>query len=367
MNNIELMRHDSRFNQLVLPIAQNHSIVDTEFYIHKKGLLFHADGYAHPENSVLGNPLYIPDENGDKNIFGQPYRKLFFYPKTNEPIPYKDRPQILHSIDPSLDQHDSNPWPFQYEQIIPISDFIGYISGQMVFEKTRKGLLGDNSKVLKDLEDLGQHLDINIESVPLAFTGALAFGNIAQYHDLDLVFCGSLSQNRNIADKIRQLLISEPVRRLHEGGKGWLIRWFNRNGDVDGTIMCCFFRYGNIKDAPLQQFEVDVLEPNMQIEASISDDTHALYTPTILALHDVHVSSIGNHSDNIRLPDSTKLIIYHTGSRGEFKVGDRIWANGAYAHIHTLKTEYPALLVIEREAARNLTPPWSNFYSHNKN
>ena len=236
----------------------------------------------------------------------------------------------------------------------------------MVFEKSRKGLLGDNSKVLKDLEDLGQRLDINIESVPLAFTGTLAFGNIAQYHDLDLVFCGSLSQNRNIADKIRQLGISEPSRRLHEGGKGWLIRWFNRNGDVDGTIMCCFFRYGNIKDAPLQQFEVDVLEPNMQIEALISDDTHALYTPTIVTLHDVRATSIGDYSDNIRLPDSTKLVIYHTGSRGEFNIGDRIWANGAYAYIHTPETEYPALLVIEREAARNLTPPWSNFYSHDK-
>jgi len=366
INNTEAIRQNFYFKELVQPIPQNYSIIDTEFYIHRNGLLFHADGYAHPENSILGNPLYIPDKYGNKNIFGQPYRKLFLYPGTNEPIPYKDRSQILHSIDPSLDQFDSNPWPFQYEQIIPISNFIGYISGRSVFEKARKGLLGNNSEFLSDLENLGRCLSVDIESVPLSLTGILAFGNIAKYHDLDIVFCGSLSQNRNIADKIRQLIISEPKRRLHEGGKGWLIRWFNKNGNIDGTIMCCFFRYGNTKDAPLQQFTVDVLEPNMQIEASVSDDAHALYTPTVLTLHDAYTISIGNHSDNMRLPDGTKLIIYHTGSRGEFNIGDRIWAHGAFTYIRVINKEYPALLVIEREAARNLTPPWNNYYSRNK-
>lgn len=366
MNGVESMRGNFCFNQLVQPIPQNHSIVDTEFYIHKNGLLFHADGYAHPEDSVLGNPLYLLDINGDKNIFGQPYRKLFSYPGTSEPVPYKDRPQILRSIDPSLDQFDSNPWPFQYEQIIPISNFIGYISGQTVFEKVGKGLLGDNSEILRDLDSLQQCLDIDIESIPLSLTGALAFGNISGYHDLDLVFCGSLSQNRNIADKIQQLVISEPNRRLHDGGKGWLVRWFNKNGKIDGAIMCCFFRYGNNKDAPLKKFEVEILEPDVQIEASVSDDTHAVYTPTILGLHDVRAISIQGHSDNLQLPDNTKLIIYHTASRGEFRAGDRVWAHGAYAYVHTPETEYPALLIIEREAVRNLTPPWSNYYSCDK-
>lgn len=363
MNNIEQMRHDACFTQLVQPVPQDHTVFDTEFYVREDGLLFHADGYAHPEHSVLGNPLYVPDEHGDKKIFGQPYRKIFFYPGTNEPIPYRDRPQILRSIDPSLVQYAHNTWPFQYEQIVPISDFIGYISGQTVFEKARKGLLGNNFVITKDIENLGQLLGIDVKGIPLALTGSLAFGNIAHYHDLDLVFCGSLSENRKIADKMRELVISEPSRRLHEGGKAWLIRWFNKNGNVDGTIMCCFFRYGNIKDAPLQRFEVNVLEPNIQIEASVSDDTHALYTPTIVTLHDVHMTSAGNHSNDMRLPDGTKLVIYHTASRGEFNIGDRIWANGAYAYIHTIESDYPAILVIEREAVRNLTPPWSNYYS----
>ncbi len=362
-----LICQDASFKQLVQPISLKPSIIDTEFYIHSKGVLFHADGYSHPKNAVLGNPLYVPDEKGDKQIFGQPYRKLFFYPGTQEPIPYKDRPQIVGSIDPSWDQSKSNIWPFQYEQIIPISDFIGYISGKDAFEKAYNGSLGDTSDISKDLEELAQHLDINIKSLPLAFTGALAFGNISKYHDFDIVFCGSLSQNRTIADKIRHLIIAEPKRRLHEGGKGWLIRWFNRNGNVNGTIMCCFFRYENVKDAPLQKFEVEILESNMEIVASISNDMHALYTPTILTLHDIHTTSIQKHTETIRLPDHTKLIIYHTGSRGEFTTGDQIRAHGAYAQIHTPEMDYPALLVIEREATRNLTPPWNNYYSDGTN
>lgn len=349
------------FEQLVHPIEPQHSVRDAEFYIRHDGIIFNADGYAHPEDAVIGNPLYIPDASGDRTIFDRRYRKIFFYPGTTEPVPYSNRPKLLEAIDPSLNQYGINPWPFQYEQVLLRTEFIGFIPGDHAFrmaiaDSTR------NEKVLRDLENLQKLIGLDIRSIPMALTGTLALGNWGTYHDLDLVFRGDFIMNRAIADRMKQIVIDEPHRRLHEGGKSWLIRFYNDFG----VIMCNFFGYGKTSDAPLQNFSMHLITDDVEIHATVSDATHALYTPTIVSLHDVKRIKIHSDYNSGRLPDNILLIVYHTGSRGELNVGDNIWARGGHMIVDDAKGSREALVVVEREGVRNETPPWPEFYTRNR-
>ena len=184
-------------------------------------------------------------------------------------------------------------------------------------------------------------------------------GNFRDFHDFDLVFQGSLEQNLIIAKAMRYLVLREPHRRVIEGGKGWNIRFYNDKG----TFMCSFFSYGNPEDAPLRDFEMEVLIPDLTLEGSVEDDTHSIYTPTILGLDHARALQAENQEKiDMETLESIQLIIYHTAARGECFAGDRVRARGALVTVRTPRLEYKALCVIERDGIKNLTPPWEGFY-----
>jgi hypothetical protein len=348
--------HES-FQRLVQPIGPGHVVRDAEFYVRKDGIIFNADGYAHPTDAIVGNPLYVLDQQGDTQIFGESYRKTFFYPGTTEPIPYSDRPKLLESIDPELNQYEKNPWPLQYEQVIPRSQFIGYIPGELAFRVATAD--SRNIQLRRDLENFETLLDIHLDTMPTALTGGLALGSFESYHDIDVVFRGDLIKNRDIANKIKNLVLQEPSRRLHEGGKSWLIRFYNDNK----TIMCCFFVYQDMEDAPVKTLAMKPLAENIHATGSVSDATHALYTPTIVYLHDSIATQINNEHVHIRLPDNLPLVIYHTGTRGELNTNDIVRVRGGFMAMTISEQEQEALVVIDREGVRNETPPWDSYYS----
>jgi len=358
--------NNQSFQQLVRPFSSQDIIKDAEFCIRRDGILFNVDGYYHPLGKIIGTALYSPDSRGNKQIFGVTYRKTTLYPDTYEPIPYSERGKNFRKIDPELDQEKANAFPFTYEQILPTDEFVGHIPSEHAYRCASEQLIGDPSQMQADLEDLSHLLDVNLSSFAVGLTGALALGQINDYHDLDIVFHGDLKQNRELADKIRDLVLNEPDRRLSEGGKSWLIRFFNRNGASNGMLMCCFFGYRNLKDAPLQKFAMKIVESDLEINASVSDATHALYTPTVVLLHDVRTRHIEGRDTRERLPDNLPLIIYHTGTRGELNSNDRVWAHGTLVEIITPNISYPAIVVIEREGVRNETPPWPNYYLRQK-
>lgn len=351
------------FQRIVQPLPPHDAIRDAEFYIRRDGILFNADGYAHPPRKIVGAVLYTPDAQGNKQIFGVTYRKTTLYPGTYEPIPYAERSKHFREIDPVLDQEAKNSFPFMHEHILPISEFMGYIPAKHVYECAVKGFINDPSQIQSDLEDLATLLGVDLKRFTVGLTGAAALGCIRDYHDLDVVFRGDLKQNRDLANKMRDLVLYESERRLHEGGKSWLIRFFNRGGVTNGTLMCCFFGYQDIEDAPLREFTMSTIERDIEINASVSDATHALYTPTVVTLHDVQVLRINGQRVKERLSDNIPLVIYHTGSRGELNSADYIWAHGVLVEIKTPQLVYPAIVVVEREGVRNETPPWLNYYS----
>lgn len=360
---LEQIRLHRDFDTLVQPLSQLEHIRDAEYFIRRDGILFNADGYAHLEKMIVGGALYAPNKHGEKTFFGVNYCKTTLIPGTYEPIPYVDRGRNFRLIDPELDQSHVNPLPFTYEHILPRTQFVGYIPAEHAFQCAVRGVLGNSEQLQRDIESLRSLLQIDLSEYVLGLTGAPALGQIEGYHDLDILFHGDTSQNRSLADEIRELLLEEPQRRLHEGGKSWLIRFYS-DGEkgMRRTLFCCFFGYKDVAEAPLQDFTMNVLVGDMEIEGSVRDATHALYTPSIVTLHDVIRLNIDGEAARGRLPDSLPLVIYHTGSRGEFNREDRIWAHGVLAEVITPHETYHALVVIEREGVRNETPPWPYYY-----
>jgi predicted nucleotidyltransferase len=357
---IEQLKRNELFQVLAVPIdLEKFPIIrDTEFYIRKDGLIINAEGWYHPEDKLIGEVLYAPDQGGDKKVFGQKYRKVTLYPQTNTPVPYDKRSKILRKYDPSLDQVESNPYFAKYKQIFDRNDFIAYLPNREVLQKITTQLSIPEDTVTQDIQDVQKLLDIDLINIPLGVTGGSLMGNFRNFHDFDLVFQGSLNQNLRIAKAMRNLVRREPHRRIIEGGKGWNIRFYNDKG----TFMCNFFSYNNPEDAPLRMFEMEVLTPDLTIEGIVSDDIHSVYTPTILGLDQVKVLQIGQQKRDVEVPEKIQLIAYHTATRGECFAGDKVNARGALVNVKTPKGEYRAVCIIDREGIRNLTPNWEGFY-----
>jgi len=213
----------------------------------------------------------------------------------------------------------------------------------------------------RDLENIISLLAINTNEISLGLTGTLLLGNVRQYHDLDIIFMGSLDQNRHIANKMRDIISQDKHRRLFEGRKGWSIRFFNDYG----RIMCMFFGYRDVTEAPLRNFEMKVIQDNVTIEGTVSDDTHSMYTPTILQLGDISFETPVFHRPDDLNNQQLELIIYHTASRGDCVKGDRIRARGALVEVTKQETTNSTLCVIDREGVKNLTPLWAGYYAEN--
>lgn len=357
---IEQLRRNKLFQTLAAPIDPKKFPVirDAEFYIRKDGLIVNTEGWYHPEGKLVGEVLYAPDQEGDKVIFGQKYRKVTLYPQTYTPVPYEKRAEVLRRYDPQLDQTETNPYFARYKQIFDRSDFVAYLPNREVLEKITGALGRPEDTLVADVEDVQRLLGIDLTDVPLGVTGGSLMGNFRGFHDFDLVFQGSLEQNLQIAKAMRELVRRDPQRRIIEGGKGWNIRFYNDRG----TFMCNFFSYGNPEDAPLREFEMEVLVPDLVVEGTVSDDTHSMYTPTILGLEQVKVRKVADQEMDLEAPEPIQLIAYHTATRGECFSGDTVKARGALVNVKTPKGEYRAVCVIDREGIRNLTPTWEGFY-----
>ncbi|MBW7944606.1 hypothetical protein H3C70_04375 [Patescibacteria group bacterium] len=356
---INLLQDDSRYRDLAVPFSLENGpsqIKDAEFLIRNDGIIFNVEGYSHPATFVVGEVLYAPDKDGDKNIFGQPYKKVTLYKGTYEPVPYYDRGRLLREIDPALDQNGANPYFAHFKQILPASDFVAHLPSARGLERALSLSGRGSERFQQDFHNLMNLLDLRPEEISLGLTGAPLLGNTEVFHDLDIVFSGSLQENLRIAKTMRDLARSEPDRRLFEGGKAWQIRFFN---DL-GTLMCTFFTYPDRSMAPLHDFSMEVLEHGITVEGIVSDDSHSMYTPTILELKDVAISK---NDQLVERFTSLPLIVYHTASRGDCFNEDVVRAKGALVKVTQDGGDFLAVCVIDREGVRNLTPPWKGYYA----
>ena len=81
---VELLKGNELFQALAVPIdgSQKKLVIrDAEFYIRKDGLIVNTEGWHHPDGKLIGEVLYAPDQDGDRVVFGQKYRKVTLYVK----------------------------------------------------------------------------------------------------------------------------------------------------------------------------------------------------------------------------------------------------------------------------------------------
>ena len=351
------------FQTLAVPITDvlQHSAVDATFYLHKAGLLVNAEGCNPPDGFLIGEILYAPDERGDKQIFGIPYKKVTLYPGTHTPIPYPERGKRLAEINPCFDQGRTNPFFARYKQILPLSDFIAYFpSEKALWQMTNDKVLW-SQEITEDLDHLNTLLGPAFSGVRKGLTGRLALGQASDYHDFDIVFWGSLQKNREIAERMRHLILNQSVGPCFEGGKDWQVRFF----DARQKLMCCFFCYEEPGLAPLRNFDMSVMREDVTVEGRVTDDLHSMYTPTFLTIEDVRIMDGRAKTSLQRLCSDERItvVVYHTATRGECYSGDHILARGALVELQAGDNlSRLAVCVIDREGVRNLTPPWENYY-----
>lgn len=356
----EDLQENELYRELVTQIDTDHfpDVRDAQLFIRKDGLIVNAEGWHHPEGKLIGEVMYAPDWRGDREVFGYSYRKLTLFPGTYTPVPYGQRAALLSQYDPRLGQTDENPFFAQYKQIFDRSEFASYISGEDVLEKLLPKLAAEHPEVIDDIESVGKILGIDLTDIGLGFTGAPSFGKLDSLHDLDIIFSGDVEENLVIAKAMRETVRHQPQRRLTEGGKGWNIRFFNDRG----TLICSFFTYKNPEDAPLRNFEMEVIAPSVTVEGEVYDDKHAIYTPTVLGLDRVRITHEGDEPFNGTLDEPLQLVAYHTATRGECFEGDTVRATGALVQVTTPDSTHLGICVTDREGIRNLTPTWEGFY-----
>lgn len=357
---IERLRANTRFRELAEAVrpGQFPAVRDAELIVRKDGVVFNVEGWHHPSGLVVAEAMYLPDQDGPKNIFGQQYTKATLYPGSYTPVPYRDRGARLREFDPSLDQTGQNPYYAKYKQLIPRDDIVAHLPAQGVYRKLMENPDVDTSHFEADIADAQRLLGVDFDAYDIGLTGAPLLGNIGNVHDVDVVFSGDLAANLALAKRMRDFSRENPNQRVIEGGKGWNIRYYNERG----SLMCNFFTYGTPEDAPLREFEMDVIAPDVSVRGTVYEDTHSMYTPTVLGLTDVQIEKVGDRSVNERAPEDIKLIAYHTATRGECFSEDVVTAQGALVNVRTPEEEYRAICVIEREGVRNLTPTWPGFY-----
>lgn len=331
-DNRELMEEvasDADFRDFIVGMDRLDEAGDATFFMRNDGLLAFSEGYCHPPGSLIGNIVYIPDEDGTKTIFGKRYGSIIkrYGDDEDEWIPFREQIEIYRRIDPGI--HFDKPPYAEHKCRFNIGDFIGWAPPKRSLAKVRERLPGIDKSILAISEKF------EIDPLSIGCTGSISLGNLKNIHDLDLIFYGSAKSNRRIVDRIYEIT-RDPSRQVVEMGMLWAIRFY----DDDGNVICPFFCYADREEAPLADFTMEVEKEACNYTGRVCDDLHNSYMPSILHLEDVE----SGDSSSFR---EIMLIIYHGGSKGEYICGDRLGIRGKLVRVRTGEKRFPAILVTD--------------------
>lgn len=326
-NILERVSRNDKFRNFVLPMENLDSIRDAMLFVHKTGMILFSEGYFHPTGKLICNIIYIPDPKGEKEIFGIPYSSIIkseIEDGEEEWINYENQLLKYRQLAPEA---QLNKPPFaKYKCQFELKDLVGFV---------------DHRRSLKIARELSPEIDdsirkvagmLNISPDAIGVTGSLALGNLKTAHDFDLVFYGNAAEGWKIVNQIYDI-VRDPSRQVFEMGMLWAIRFY----DDWGNMICPFFSYTDLKEAPLKDFSMTVEEEGIELAGTVIDDRHTFYMPSVLKMNEV---SFSRHPE---IKDIT-LILYHGGLRGEYKRGDRVKARGDLVRITTPDNFYLGIL-----------------------
>ena len=329
MNNdfFEIIKNNDKFKSFVLPMEELDFIRDAMLFVHKSGIIVFSEGYYHPPGKLIGNIIYIPDPEGGKDIFGQPYRSIIKKKDTGgeeEWINYEKQLEIYRELAP--ESQEDKPVFAKYKCQFELNDLIGFVDHRRSLRMARR--LSD--EVDDSIRKVAGMLDIASETIGV--TGSLALGNLKTAHDFDLVFYGTVNDGWKIVNQIYEI-VKDPRRQVFEMGMLWAIRFY----DDWGNMICPFFSYLDRDEIPLKNFRMELKGANVKFEGTVTDDRHTFYMPSLLEMDKCAVTE---YPELTRLP----LILYHGGLRGEYQNRDRVGGQADLIEVVTPDDSYPALL-----------------------
>jgi hypothetical protein len=291
---------------------------DSTYFLRKDGSFIFSEGYCHPENAIYGKIIYypieyLPGEQEITEIFGRKYGNTTKrYDENNELnlIPHDEQLKLQYKLTGKNPKTESPkpPWAelrikFNFDELAGFFDHRNSLRlGCKKYAEVNNAL----EKVLKELD---------LPKDRVGCTGSLMVGNFEGVHgvhdDLDLIYYGTVDEQRQLLAKIRKITEKDPSRRVIEFGKYWPIRFY-----VDGVMICSFFAYNRLDEIPLRNFTMDVIEEDVILSGKVQDDTHAIFMPPVLGLTDVQV--------NGKPVEDTTLVIYDGSMRGDFFKDDEI-------------------------------------------
>jgi predicted nucleotidyltransferase len=281
---------------------------DAIYLLHRKGGLVFCEGYAHMPGGLYGSLIKYPDPTGHIDIFGRKFNWTHrYYIEGNlEIVPYREQVIRQMQVLPELADRPIPPPYAEYFCHFLLDDFKGYFDSRHSLAKLRE-TSSRLDEVTASIEGL-----LGVSSDNIGCTGSLAYGYYEEpLEDVDLVFFGTVEENRRIVEKILDLKKQEPEREVFELGKKWPLR-FNHMG----AIICPFFKYSDASSIPLKNFDMEVIDEYVDVAGTVTGDRHAVYMPVILRLDDVRIGK--------KPSPPLDLIIYDGAERGEYFNGFRL-------------------------------------------
>jgi hypothetical protein len=311
----------------VVPIEKlDTGIWDSTYFMRRDDSFVFCEGYCHPAGGLYGKIIYYPHDEGGVSIHGRPYECITKRVIDNEIIYVSHPDQIVRQceIDPRLDRERP---PFaEYELEFPLGEFSGFFDCR----KSLRTAMKYYPRIQRAAHQVSEVLDIPLER--MGVTGSLAYGVYdPQDEDFDVVFYGSLEENRRVVNRIYELT-REPERQVIEFGKLWPLRFFD-----SGVLVCPFFVYSEPSQIPLRDFSIEVLQEKVCAEGIVCDDRHAIYMPAVLQLDNLVIDG----KKHTPLP----LIIYDGALRGDFRQLDFVHCSCMLVRVTKGQEEFEALLV----------------------
>jgi len=287
---------------------------DSMYFMQDDESFFFARGFWHPEGSVVGKTIYIPNPKGKTMIQGRPYESLVKVESDGEQVvvPYTEHLRRIYELYPELPPDAHELILTEYHVAFPRERLVGYFDHRISLAYSMDRYPG----IKKAVETVSELFQVPLEK--LGITGSSAMGRKGA--DIDLVFYGTPEENMEIAHKIWGIVYSQPERQVIEFGKMWSLRLW-----VEGAEICTFYEYQDINDAPIRDCEVELVKDRVEAYGRVAGHLHSLYTPLVLNLEDVYV-------DDDRY-DNMDLIIYDGSVRGEFNRGLHLHLHGRLINI----------------------------------
>lgn len=301
---------------------------DAYYFLRNDGAFVFTEGYLHPEGGVTGKVMLSPDPAGDTEIFGRKFRSSYKKVVDGELIliPHPEQMRLQFELTPSLDPSAPRPVYEEYHVEFPLSDFQG------VFEHRHSLRTAmEMYPLVKDsIEDISAGFDVPLSR--LGCTGSTCYGKFeAPDDDVDLVWYGSIEENRKVLARIRELT-RDPRNRVFEFGRWWPIRFYWKK-----MMICSFFNYRVEEEIPLRKCRMKALEEDVKGVGMVDNDTHSVYMPSIVKLS--HLLLNGKKYRDLN------LVIYDGSLRGEYYCGDYLKFVARRVLIERERGEEEALLV----------------------